>query len=302
MDLRHLKYFLAVAEELSFSRAAERLHISQPPLSLQVHALEEELGTALFTRTSRKVVLTEAGKKLLIHARRILADLDRAVLETRRAGRGETGELRIGFSASLPFTSVLPRVLREYGETHPAVDVQLTSMLSGEQFEALLRNQLDVGLLRYSGVGAPSGVELHEIARDPLRVVVNANHRLANAPAVTLAELRDEGFITYPYQADAGPGFNMQERRLCQAAGFEPRVVQEAREATTQIGLVAAGFGVALLPEPLACVHIEGVRYIPLSDEGAYMTLAAAVRHGNDSPLVRDFLARLPGGGRTLAA
>ncbi|MFT4174678.1 MAG: LysR substrate-binding domain-containing protein [Rhodocyclaceae bacterium] len=294
MDVRHLKYFVAVAEELSFSRAAERLHISQPPLSLQIHALEEELGTELFVRTSRKVALTDAGKKLLLHARRILADIDRAMVETRRVGRGELGELRIGFSASLPFTSFLPRVLREYGESHPEVDVQLSSMMSAEQFEAILRGRLDIGLLRYSGLGAPAGIELHEIARDSLRVVVNTKHRLAGADAIALADLRDEGFITYPYHPDAG--FNMHEYQLCLAAGFEPRIVQEAREATTQIGLVAAGFGVALLPEPLACVHIEGVRYIPLRDPGAHMTLAAAVRTGKRSRLAADFLALILAG------
>jgi DNA-binding transcriptional LysR family regulator len=291
MDLRHLKYFVAVAEELSFSRAAERLHISQPPLSLQIHALEDELGTELFNRTSRKVSLTEAGKRLLLHARRILADLDRAVVDTRRAGRGEAGELRVGFSASLPFTRLLPRVLREYGEAHPGVDVLPSSMLSAEQFEALLRQQLDIGLLRYSGVGAPTGIELHEIARDPIRAVLPSKHRLAGESSIALADLRDEDFISYPYQPDAG--FSMHERQLCLNAGFEPRITYEAREATAQIGLVAAGFGVALLPEPFACVQIDGVRYIPLKDEEACMTLAAAVRKGESASQVRDFLALL---------
>ncbi len=288
MELRHLRYFIAVAEELHFTRAAERLHIGQPPLGQQIQALEEELGVQLFERNRRRVELTEAGKHLLAGARRVFAETERAVTEAQRAARGEIGELRVGYSASLPFTSMLPKVLHDYRETHPHIELKLSSLFSVEQYDALLANRLDIGLLRYSGRNVPDGIELYEISRDDLRVVINANHPLAKQESLALLDLKDEGFITYPH--DVGGRFNEHERQLCLAAGFEPRVVQEAREATTQIGLVAAGLGIALLPAPLACVKIDGVRYLPLRDPGAHVLLAAATRTGQHSRQVQDFL------------
>ena len=288
MELRHLRYFMAVAEELHFTRAAERLHIGQPPLSQQIQALEEELGVVLFDRNRRRVALTDAGQRFLIGVRRVFAETERAVEETRRAARGEIGELRVGYSASLPFTSFLPKVLHDYRETYPDVELKLSSLFSSEQYDALLGERLDIGLLRYSGRNVPAGIELHEISRDALLAVVNCNHPLAVQDSVALIDLKDEGFITYPH--DVGARFNEHERQLCLAAGFEPLVVQEAREATTQIGLVAAGFGISLLPAPLACVKIEGVRYLPLRDHGADVLLAAATREGPHSALISGFL------------
>lgn len=288
MELRHLRYFMAVAEELHFTRAAERLHIGQPPLSQQIQALEDELGVVLFERNRRRVALTEAGKRLLAGARRVFAETEHAVEEARRAARGETGELRVGYSASLPFTSFLPKVLHDYRELHPHIELKLSSLFSAEQYDALLAERLDIGLLRYSGRDVPAGIELHEISRDALRVVINTNHPLASQESLALVDLKNEGFITYPH--DVGGRFNAHERQLCLAAGFEPQVVLEAREATTQIGLAAAGLGVALLPAPLECVKIDGVCYLPLRDPGAYVVLAAATRHGQNSILVNRFL------------
>lgn len=291
MELRHLRYFVAVAEELHFTRAAERLNIGQPPLSQQIQALEAELGVVLFERSKRRVALTEAGKRFLVSARQILADTEQAAEEARRAARGEVGELRIGFTASLPFTSLLPGVLQDYRQHHPQVTLTLREMFTADQFEALRAERLDVGFVRYTGLEAPPGVTLREIHRDPLRLVLNARHPLAEAAALRLAEIRDEGFISYP--RDAGTGLTALVRQLCLAAGFEPKVVQEAREATTQIGLVAAGLGVAVLPAPLECVHIDGVRYLPLQDAGAHFSLAVATRQEAPSPLLAGFLARL---------
>lgn len=288
MELRHLRYFIAVAEELHFTRAAERLHIGQPPLSQQIQSLEEELGVRLFDRTRRRVVLTEAGQHFLIGARRVFVEAERAVEEAQRAARGEIGQLRVGYSASLPFTSFLPKVLHDYCEKYPDVDLKLSGLFSAEQYDALLGDRLDIGLLRYSGRNVPAGIELHEISRDSLLVVVNSNNPLAAQDSVSLIDLKNESFITYPH--DVGARFNEHERQLCLAAGFEPRVAQEAREATTQIGLVAAGFGISLLPAPLACVKIEGVRYLPLRDQGADVLLAAATRTGEHSALIAGFL------------
>ncbi|MDY0883153.1 LysR substrate-binding domain-containing protein [Dongia soli] len=291
MELRHLRYFVAVAEELHFTRAAERLHIGQPPLSQQIQALEQELGVELLARSKRRVSLTEAGKRFLVSARRILAEADQAADDARRAARGELGELRIGFSSSVPFTSMLPRLLHDYRQAHPQVTLTLREMFAVEQMEALRADKLDIGLVRHSGLEHPADLEFHEIRQDPLRVAINAGHPLASRAILQMSDLRDEGFIGYP--PGTGSGFTLQLHRLCLAAGFAPRVVQEAREITTQIGLAAAGLGIAVLPAPFECIKIDGVRYVPLADDGAYLALAVATRRLAPSPLVGGFLESL---------
>lgn len=291
MELRHLRYFVAVAEELHFTRAAERLHMGQPPLSQQIQALEAELGVRLLERSKRRVALTPAGARFLIRARAILEAADQATEEARRAARGETGELRIGFTSSLPFTDFLPGLLRDYRQHFPDVTLILRELFTTEQLAGLAAGQLDVGLIRYTDQEVPDGVQVREIRRDPLRVVIPASHPLAAEAALDFGQLRDEGFICYP--GDVGTGLTNLLRQRCQAAGFEPQVVQEAREATTHIGLVAAGIGLALLPSPLECVAIEGVRYVPLKDPLAYLSLSLATRQGTPSPLLEGFLSRL---------
>lgn len=289
MELRHLRYFVAVAEELSFTRAALRLHIGQPPLSMQIRDLERELGVRLFERSGRKVALTEAGRVFLERARRILAETADATAEARRAGRGEVGELRIGFTSSLPYASTLPDVLRAYRQRYPQVRLQLREMFTTDQFEALASDALDVGFVRYGNLPAPPGIAVTEIGRDPLRLVMNVAHPLAAAPALGFEALAGEDFITFP--SDAGTGLPAILQQLCRKAGFEPRIVQTAREATTQIGLVGAGLGIALLPAPLECVRIPRVRYVPLSDPEALFLLAVAHRALPPRPLLAGFLA-----------
>jgi DNA-binding transcriptional LysR family regulator len=225
---------------------------------------------------------------LLVRARGILEQTWQAAEEARRTARGEVGELRIGFTSSLPYTSTLPDLLYAYRQRYPEVQLQLREMFTTDQFAALARDTLDVGLVRFGGLEAPGGIALREIGRDPLRLVVNAGHRLAGRDAVAFAELRDEGFITHP--ADAGTGLPAILQRLCRDAGFEPRIVQTAREATTQIGLVAAGLGMALLPAPLEAVRIPRVRYLPVSDADAYFALAVATRERAAEPLLAGFL------------
>jgi len=288
MELRHLRYFVAVAEELNFTRAADRLHIGQPPLSMQIRDLEQEIGTPLFDRGRRRVSLTEAGRRFLPQARAILEQSRTAVEEARRAGRGEAGELKVGFASSLPYTSTLADTLYRYRQRYPQVGLQLHELFSGEQFDAIRRATLDVGFVRHGGLEVPSGVVVREIGRDPLRLAVNAAHPLANRDVVSLVECRDDGFIAFPPEVGSGLPFMLE--RLCRGAGFAPRIVQTAREATTQIGLVAAGIGVALLPAPLECVRLPRVRYLALSDEGAHFSLAIATRDGPPAPLLAGFL------------
>jgi DNA-binding transcriptional LysR family regulator len=291
MELRHLRYFLAVAEELSFTRAARRLHIGQPPLSLQIKALEAELGLALFERTKRRVALTPAGQRFLVSARSILAEAERAAEEARRAARGEIGELRIGFTSSLPFTSLMPEVIRAYRGSQPRVTLTLVEMFTADQIEALLAGRLEIGFLRHTGEDAPPELIVRPIRRDPLRLAIHARHRLARARSVEFSELREESFITYP--ASAGTGLRLPLRQLALAAGFEPKVVQEASEAATQIGLVAAGLGVSVIPSPLECIRVPGVRYLEIRDAAAQVSLAVALRRDGASPLLAGFLAML---------
>jgi len=290
MELRHLRYFVAVAEELHFTRAALRLNIAQPPLSQQIRALEAELGVQLFLRTRRSVALTDAGHALLARARELLATTQSLPRDLQRIARGEVGQLRIGFSSTLPLTKVLRDVVADHRRTHPEVALHLREMHSQLQFEQLRRGELDVGLVRYNEA-APEGVRLLLLRRDPLRLVVPASHRFSRRRSVTIADCRDESFIGFP--GDAGTGTGPLLKRLCAQAGFEPRIAQEAREATTQIGLVAAGLGIAVLPAPLEAVRIEGVHYVPLEGEGAVLVMSAAMRSDEASERVLGFVRRV---------
>jgi DNA-binding transcriptional LysR family regulator len=291
MELRHLRYFAAVAEELHFTRAAKKLHMEQPPLSQQIQALEAELGVALFRRSKRHVALTEAGRRFLVSAKRILNDAELATDEVRRVGRGELGELRIGFSSSLPLTSLLPRVLRDYRAAYPHVTLTLREMFTIDQIDAVQQGHLDIGLIRFRGTEPSSDLLLHEISQDPLRLVVHASDPLAQREDVAVAELKQHGFIVYP--RGTGTSLTLLVRQLCLAAGFEPIVAQETREVMAQIGFVAAGLGIAILPAPFECVRLEGVRYVPIRDAGAHLSLGAAVRRDHKSSLITGFLDHL---------
>ncbi len=293
MELRHLRYFVTVAEELHFTRAAERLHIGQPPLSQQIQALEAELGVQLFQRSKRRVLLTTAGERLLVRARRLLADAEAAAEEARRAGRGEVGELRIAFTSSMPLAGMLPDSLRHYRERYPEVSLKLEEMFTGDQYLALQQQRLDVGFVRYNGDEVVPGVSRRELRRDRLCVVLRRDHPLAARTRLAFAELCDEGFIVYP--PGASTGLPALIRQLAQAAGFQPRIAQTSGEAMTQIALVAAGLGIAILPSPLACVQLDGVCYIPLTDDRAYLSLAVATRADEASPLVAAFNSILSG-------
>ncbi len=291
MELRHLRYFVAVAEELHFTRAAKRLHIGQPPLSQQIQALEAELGVALFQRSKRHVAMTAAGDRFLMSARQILSDTDAATDEARRAARGELGELRIGFSSSLPFTSLLPRILRDYRFSYPHVTLTLREMFTFDQLEALQLGRLDIGLIRYRGTEASPDLAVREIRQDPLRLVVHMADPLAQEGSVSLLDLKDRGFIVYP--RGTGTSLTMLVRQLCLVAGFEPKVAQEAREPMAQIGFVAAGLGIAILPAPFECVRLDEVRYLPIRDAGAHLSLGVASRREDKSALIEGFLNHL---------
>jgi DNA-binding transcriptional LysR family regulator len=283
MELRHLRYFIAVAEERHFGRAARALHIAQPPLSRQIQALEAEIGFALFDRSRRKVELTPGGGALLEHARRVLQALDFGVREARRAANGETGHIAIGYPSSVAFSG-LPELILAFRARSPGVEVALRELSPKEQIDALKGGVIDVGFLR-GPVDEPE-VASRVVRREPLFAALPAQHRLAGRSRVALAELAREPFVSFP--RSRGPAFYDSLMRLCHAAGFAPHVVQEAPQLDL-VSLVAAGFGVALMPGSVRNQRRPGVVFLPV--EGAPVTeLCVAWREVDGSPVVRDFL------------
>jgi DNA-binding transcriptional LysR family regulator len=289
MELRHLRYFIAVAEELHFTRAAERLHIGQPPLSHAIQVLEADVGALLFLRTKRSVRMTEAGKLFLIDARRILAQADQAKETARRAHRGEAGELRIGFTFSTPLTPLFATVINRYRQQFPAVSLTLHEMATQGQLDALQQHRLDLGFVRPPEGVNTDGVTLTALRDDPLIAVLRRATPAARHKSISIAQLKDEAFVMYP--ANAGTGIYPQIFRLCREAGFVPRIGQVAGEASTIIGLVAAGCGVSVLPASFDRIRMDGVCYRQISDKGASTQLLLAQRDGERSPLVDAFVA-----------
>lgn len=289
MELRHLRYFIAVAEELHFTRAAERLHIGQPPLSHAIQVLEADVGARLLERTKRSVRLTEAGKLFLADSRKILALAEQAAETARRAERGEAGELRIGFTYSTPLTPLFADVINRYRQEFPHVTLTLHEMATLRQLEAIGERTLDLGFIRPPEVPVSPAIKLTNLREDPLVAVLPAAHPLAAKKQIAIRELEHEAFVMYP--PGAGTGIYPQIFRLCREAGFVPRVGQTAGEASTIIGLVAAGSGVTLLPASFDRIKMDGVCYRPIVDKGATTMLLLAQRGGEHAPLVDAFVA-----------
>jgi DNA-binding transcriptional LysR family regulator len=286
VELRHLRYFVAVAGDLSFTRAARRLGISQPPLGQQVRQLERELGVPLFERTRRRVALTEAGRAFLEPAEQTLRQAEAAAEAARRAGRGELGTLTIGFISSASY-DVLPRLLRAYRQRHPGVTVRVRQLNTSEQVQALSERAIQVGFL-----GERRGEEWLEqrvVAHEALLAVLPAGHPLAGAGEVRLERLRREAFVIHPRQA--APGNYDRIVALCQRAGFSPAVAQEAAELPTIASLVAAGLGVALLPASVRRVRIDGIALLPLAGQVEPAEILATWRRDDRSPLLEGLVA-----------
>jgi DNA-binding transcriptional LysR family regulator len=293
MEMRQLRYFIAVAEELHFTRAAERLHIGQPPLSHAIQQLEADVGAQLFERTKRWVRLTEAGKLFLVDARRILALSEQAADTARRAERGEAGELRIGFTFSTPLTPLFATAINRYRADFPAVSLTLHEMSTLRQLDALAARSLDLGFIRPIDGAIPDTLALTALREDPLVAVLPTALAIAQKAAVAISDLEHLPFVMYPQ--NAGTGIYPQIFRLCRAAGFVPRIGQEAGEASTIIGLVAAGCGVSLLPGSFDRIRMDGVCYRPIIDPGATTTLLLVQRAAERAPLVDAFVAMVAG-------
>ncbi|HEP7907279.1 TPA: LysR family transcriptional regulator [Pseudomonas aeruginosa] len=288
MELRHLRYFIAVAEELHFGRAAERLGISQPPLSQQIQALEEEIGARLFERTNRRVELTDAGRLFLDESRQVLAQVDKAVLLARRAHLGELGELKIGFTSSAPFTSTIPSSIHAFRKAYPDVHLDLQEMSSRQVLKALLEESLQVGVIR--PLALPDAVHWVELFREPLVAVLRADHPLAagSEDGLAIAALAEGPFVFFP--RSYGTGLYDQVIALTRQAGFSPRIAQEASEAMTIIGLVSAGLGVSILPASFRRTRVDGVVYRTLSDPEATTAVWLVRRQNEGSPLALSFI------------
>lgn len=290
MDFRQLKYFVAVAEELSFSRAARRLHVSQPPLSVQIKATEVELGTRLFIRDRRHVALTKAGEVFLVEARAALAGLDRAGAMARLAGKGKAGRLRLGFVPSVPLLPLFMQVLREFKRRCPLARVDARLMSTGRQLEALADGELDIGIVRPpSWFRPPSGMRVRTFWRDRLHVYLPDDHPLLSRNAsISPGDLGREPFITFA--PAIGCGLAGHTNMLCGQAGFEPTVAQEVDVASSVLGLVAIGMGIAILPECHARSGVIGVASRPLSAADSASDLLLAYTEGNFSPLTFEWL------------
>jgi DNA-binding transcriptional LysR family regulator len=286
VELRHLRYFVAVAEELSFTRAAERLHMSQPPLSTQIRDLEAALGVTLIDRSRRTIALTPAGDALRAEAGRLLVQVDQALRAVQRAGTGETGRLTVGFVPSASVTT-LPATLRAFRERHPGVELYLRDMAPDGLVAALRDGGVDVAFLYLPF--AETGVEVRAVSNEALVAALPEGHPLAGRPQLKVADLRDEPFVL-PAQHRM-PGLHTQVLDACRRAGFSPTPVQkDVWLMQTILGLVAAGLGVALVPASVEHLHRTGVAFRSLRDAPATVQMGALWRTGDASPVLARFL------------
>lgn len=265
IELRHLRYFIAVAEELHFGHAAARLNISQPPLSQQIQILEQQIGARLFARTNRSVSLTEAGRQFLADSRQILSQVDDAAARAARLHHGETGELRIGFTSSAPFIKAVSDTLSTFRRRYPDVHIQTRETNTREQIVPLNEGALDLGLMRNTQL--PDTLVWERVLREPLLAMVPRDHPLANQSSVSLRELAREPFVFF--DPHVGTGLYDDILGLMRRYDLTPVITQEVGEAMTIIGLVAAGLGVSILPASFRRVQLSEMRWLPIDEQDA---------------------------------
>ncbi len=301
MELRHLRYFVAVAEELHFRRAAVRLHISQPPLSQQIRALERELGVSLLERNRRRVELTPAGASFLASAREILDAVDRAAGTARRVAGGELGSLSIGFVGSAMLSPTLPAILRDFRARYPDVELGLRELPTTEQLDALLAGRIDIGVIRGPlTIPANAGIfDFIAIQRERLVVALPDTHPFATKPRVRAADLRGETFVIL--RRRESPGLFASLASVMSDVGGIPDGALEVTEMQTIVGLVASGYGISLVPASVGERERKGVTFRPLADPSPMLELQVAWRAGERSA-VRDAFLRVAAAEQSIAS
>lgn len=265
IELRHLRYFIAVAEELHFGRAALRLNISQPPLSQQIQILEHEIGARLFARTNRSVQLTAAGQQFLQDARLVLQQVDQAADKAARLHRGDEGEIRIGFTSSAPFITVVSDALFTFRQRFPAVHIQMQEINTRQQLAPLGDGRLDLGVMRNTTL--PETLDHQLLLREPMYALVHRAHRLADRERIALSDLAQEPFVFFDPQV--GTALYGEILGLLGRYDVQPNIAQEVGEAMTIIGLVSTGLGVSILPASFRRVRLTDVVWIPLVEQDA---------------------------------
>ena len=304
MEIRQLRYFIAVAEEKHITRAAERLGMQQPPLSQQIKAIERELDVQLFRRKARGVELTDAGATFLDDARATLAQLDRAVESTRRTARGEQGRICIGVTSTSSFHPLVARAIRAFSEARPKVSLTLEESLSNELLQGLRDERMDAAFIRTAPAGL-EGLLIQPLLEEPMVTALPSAHQLASGPKdapIPLKRLAAETFILY-----GPPGTGMYDTIIaaCQAAGFNPNVgnlgasTQQGPRIGSTLSLVAAGLGITFVPSSLQRMNIEGVTYRRVKGAAPPTArLSLASRRGDLSEIVKQFVALVRGAAR----
>jgi DNA-binding transcriptional LysR family regulator len=285
MELRHLRYFVVLAEELHFGRAARRLSISQPPLSVAIRQLEESVGARLFERNSKEVRLTPAGAALLSSTRLLLRQAEEAALEARDVAQGSAGRLRIGFVGAMLYRG-LPQALTGFQAQHPAVRITLAELNSGEQITELLHDRLDLGFIHTSRI--PAELRHVLLVSEPFVACLPAGHRLARRRSVATANLRNEPFVLF--SRSASPDYHERILGICADAGFHPEVRHEVRHWLSVVSLVSQGMGVALVPSALCRTALRGAVFRPLEEEVARSESFCVWRDRPEDAVVQGFL------------
>lgn len=298
MELRQIRYFTVLAAELSFTRAALKLHVSQPPLSFQIASLETELGARLFNRTSRSVMLSEAGKAFLPHAQAVLARVDEAARHVQRVAAGLEGRISVGLAGS-HFFGPFPKFIQQFRLRRPSMEVALQEMTPNEQLGALRDGRLDLCVSRnpMDATGGDEQISATLLWRDPVVVALPPGHRLAGRVRLVLSELKDEDFVSL--RLNSSP-FATSLFKVCMAHGFTPRIVQQVVELPAVLNLVAAGLGLALVPLSLAelrmgALHICSLRQPQANRNKLNGDVYLLWRTNDTSPAVAEFKKQLTG-------
>ncbi len=288
MELRHIRYFLAVARESNFTRAALKLGIGQPPLSLQIKALEHEVGAVLFRRVPHGAELTAAGQAFLEMVEGMPAQAEKAIKVAQRAAHGEVGALRAGFTASSAFNNVVPGTIRAFRHAYPEVELHLEESNTTRLLAGLQEGTVDVAFLRPAASDLAE-LRVRKLSEEPLILALPANHAACMEEAVNLADLSGEPFLLFP--RSMGPTLYDLLVAACRQAGFEPRVHQVAPQFSSIVNLVAAEIGIALMPASMAQVKTTGITFRPIQENLPSISLFLAQRKGDTSKLVRNFVS-----------